>query len=134
MEFHVHTDASELAVGAMLAQNPTGKWDQPISYASRLLNVAEKNYTTTEKEALAMVYSLNKFRHYLMSNFFVFYVDHMALMYLVNKPQVSGRIARWLLLFLEYNFRVVYKPGKLNHVADALSRLSNGEPATGVSD
>ena len=86
LEFHVHIDASDLAVGAMLAQNPTDKWDQPIAYASRLLNVAEKNYTTTEKEALAMVYSLNKYRHYLMSNFFVFYVDHMALVYLVNKP------------------------------------------------
>ena len=97
----MYTDASDLAVGAMLAQIPTGKWDRPISYASRLLNVAEKNYTTIEKEALAMVYSLDKFRHYLMSNFFVFYVDHMALVYLVNKPQVSGCIASWLILFLK---------------------------------
>ena len=103
LEFHVHTDASNIAVGVMLAQNPTGKCDQPISYASRLLNSAERNYSTTEREALAMVYALNKYRHYLLGNKFVFYVDHMALVYLVNKPQVSGRIARWLLLFQEYD-------------------------------
>ena len=64
LEFHIHTDASDIAVGAMLAQNPTGKIDQPIVYASRLLSRAEKNYTTTEREALAMVYAINKFRHY----------------------------------------------------------------------
>ena len=94
LEFHVHTDASDIAVGAMLAQNPTSKTDQPIAYASRLLSKAEKNYTTTKKEALAMVYAVNKFRHYLLGNKFIFYVDHLALQYLVNKPQVSGRLAR----------------------------------------
>ena len=74
-----------------LAQNPTGKTDQPIAYATRLLNKAEKNYTTNEKEALAMVYAVNKFRHYLLGNKFIFYVDHLALQYLVNKPQVAGQ-------------------------------------------
>ena len=93
LEFHVHTDGSDIAVGAMLAQNPTGKIDQPIAYALRLLSKAEKNYTTTEKEALAMVYAVNKFRHYLLGNRFIFYVDHFSLQYLVNKPQVSGRLA-----------------------------------------
>jgi hypothetical protein len=61
LEFHIHTDASDIAVGAMLAQNPTGKIDLPIVYASRLLRRAAKNYTTTEREALAMVYAINKF-------------------------------------------------------------------------
>ena len=122
LEFHVHTDASDIAVGAMLAQNPTGKTDQPIAYASRLLSKAEKNYTTTEKEALAMVYAVNKFRHYLLGNRFIFYVDHLALRYLVNKPQVLGRLARWLLLFLEFDFKVIYKPGKTHGIAYALSR------------
>ena len=134
LEFHIHTDASDIAVGAMLAQNPTGKIDQPIVYASRLLSRAEKNYTTTEREALAMVYAINKFRHYLLGNRFVFYVDHMALIYLVNKTQVSGRIARWLLLFLEFDFTVVYKPGKTHGIADALSRNTVAEPATGITD
>jgi hypothetical protein len=82
----VHTNASLLAIGVMLAQNPTGKYDQPIVYASRLLNKAKYNYTTIEREALAMVYALHKFKHFLLINKFVFYVDHMALVYLVNKP------------------------------------------------
>ena len=132
LEFHVHTDASDIAVGAMLAQNPTGKIDQPIAYALRLLSKAEKNYTTTEKEALAMVYAVNKFRHYLLGNRFIFYVDHLALQYLVNKPQVSGKLARWLLLFLEFDFKVIYKPDKIHGVADALSRNEGAEPATGI--
>jgi hypothetical protein len=59
-----------------------------------------------------MVYALHKLCHYLLGNKFIFYVDHMALLYLVQKPQVSGRIARRLLLFLEYDFSVIYKPGK----------------------
>ena len=134
LEFHVHTDASDIAVGAMLAQNPTGKTNQPIAYASRLLSKAEKNYTTTEKEALAMVYVVNKFCHYLLGNKFIFYVDHLALQYLVNKPQVSGRLARWLLLFLEFDFKVIYKSGKIHGVADALSRNEGAEPATGIPD
>lgn len=112
----------------MLAKNPTGKVDQPISYALRLLSRTEKNYTTIEREALAMVYAVKKFRHYLLGNKFVFYVDHMALLYLVNKPQVFGRIARWLLLFLEFDFTVVYEAGMQKDIADALSCNRNDEP------
>jgi hypothetical protein len=59
-------------------------------YASRLLNSVERNYTTIEREALAMVYALHKFKHYFLGNRFVFYVDHMALVYLINKPHVSS--------------------------------------------
>jgi hypothetical protein len=72
-------------------------------YIFRLLNSIERNYTTIDKEALAMVYALHKFRHYLLGNQIVFHVDHMALVYLVNKPEIFGRIARWLLLFLKYD-------------------------------
>jgi hypothetical protein len=55
-------------------------------YASRLWNSIERNYTITEKETLAMVYALHKSKYYLLDNRFVFYVDHMALVYLINKP------------------------------------------------
>jgi hypothetical protein len=110
-----------MAVGAMLAHNLTGKYDQPIVYAFRLLNKAKQNYTTTERKALTMVYALHKFKQFLLQNKFVFYVNYMALVYLVNKPQVSRRIAKWL-LFLEYEFIVVYKPNKTHVVVDVLSR------------
>jgi hypothetical protein len=72
MEFHIHTNVSNLAVGAMLAQNPTEKCDQLITYASRLLNNVEKNYTTIKRETLTMVYVLHKFRHNLLKNKFFF--------------------------------------------------------------
>jgi hypothetical protein len=117
MEFHIHTNVSNLATGAMLAQNPTKKCDQPITYASKLLNNVEKNYTTIERETLAMVYVLHKFKHYLLKNKFVFY---MALLYLVKKPQLSRQITRWLLLFLEYNFSLVYKPRCFHLVVDVV--------------
>jgi hypothetical protein len=70
-----------------------------------------------------MVFGLHKFKHYLLGNKFVFYVDRMALVYLVNKPQVLGIIAKWLLLFLEYDFIAMYKPSRIHVVANALSRL-----------
>ncbi len=89
-EFHVHTNTSNLAIRAMLAQNPNGKCDQPIAYAYRLLNNVEKNYSTTKRKALVMVYALHKFRHYVFRNKFFFYVNHMALLYVVKKPQLSG--------------------------------------------
>jgi hypothetical protein len=63
-------------------------------YASRLLNLPEWNYNVIEKEALTMVYALHKFKYYLLGNQFVFYVDHMVLVYLINKPQVFGKIVR----------------------------------------
>jgi hypothetical protein len=88
MEFHLHTYASNLALRAMLAQNPMEKCDQPIAYASKLVNNAEENYTTIEREAFAMFYVLHKFRHYLLGNKFVFYINHMALLYLIKKPQL----------------------------------------------
>jgi hypothetical protein len=97
----------------MLAQNLNDKCDQPIAYASQLLSSLEQNYTTTEWKVLAMVYALHKFHHYLFSNQFVFYVDHMALTYLINKPQLFDRIAIWLLLFLEYDFIVINKLGHI---------------------
>jgi hypothetical protein len=70
----------------MLSQNVTWKNDQLVVYVSRLMNIIEQDYNTTHKEALAMVFSLHKFKHDLLGNKFVFYVGHMALVYLVKKP------------------------------------------------
>ncbi len=81
-----------------------------------------------------MVFALHKFRHYLLGNKFVFYVYHVALVYLVNKPKVSRKIVRWLLLFLEYYFIIVHKLSRIHVVADALSRLPNIIEPIGVHD
>jgi hypothetical protein len=70
----------------------TRKNDEPVVYASRLLKKAKLNYNIIERKALTMVFVLHKFIHYLLGNKLVFCVDHMALVYLVNKPQVSGRV------------------------------------------
>jgi len=81
-----------------------------------------------------MVYALHKFKHYLLGNKFTFYVDHMALVYLVNKPQVSGRFVSWLLLFIEYDFIIVHKPSRSHLMANALNRLPNQIEHLGVPD
>ena len=74
--FHVHVDASAFAIGCILTQLGEGSLDFPISYASTQLNSAEKNYTTTEREGLGMIYAVKNFCHYLLANKFVFFVDH----------------------------------------------------------
>lgn len=133
--FHVYCDASAVAVGSTLCQPVgDGKKDLPIAFASKQLNAAEKNYTTTERECLAMVFSVKKFRHYLLLNPVVFFVDHMAIKYLVNKADLSGRIARWVLLLEEFDYTVEYKPGKMHHQADHLSRLSETIGSAPIED
>ena len=77
-EFHIHVDASSIA------QPSEGDLDHPITFASRKLSFAERNYTTTEREGLAMVYALQKFRHYLLGGHFKMFTDYSALQYLVN--------------------------------------------------
>jgi hypothetical protein len=89
-EFHVHTNASNFSLRVMLGQNLDNTIYKPIYYANKLMNNAKKNYTTTEKETLTMIYVVKKFRHCLPGNNFVFYVDYQALLYLFNKPIITG--------------------------------------------
>ena len=86
------------------------------------MSLAEKKYTTTEREVLAVVYACKKFQHYLLGYWIVFYMDHDSLKYLVNKPDLSWMIARWILLLQEFNYEVVVKLGKANSNVDFLSR------------
>ena len=113
-EFHVHVDASSIALGALLAQEGEGYIDHAITFSSQKLSTTKRNYTTTEREGLAMVYALQKYRHYLLGEHFKMYIDHSSLNYLVNKPILGGRICCWFLLFQEYDFEVIVKPSKLN--------------------
>ena len=98
-EFHVHVNASSIALGAVLEQPREGDIDHPLAFASKKLSTTEINYTTTKREGLAMVYALQKFYHYFLGGHFKMFTDHSALKYLVNKPMLGGRICIWLLLF-----------------------------------
>jgi hypothetical protein len=91
-EFHVHVDVSSIALGAVITERGAIYIDHPIAFASRKISTSEMNYTTTEREGLAMVYALHKFRHYLLGGHFKMFTDHSALKYLVNKPMLGGRI------------------------------------------
>jgi hypothetical protein len=78
-KFHVNVDASSISLGAILTQLGAGELDHPIAFASRKLSESEQNYNTMEREGLAMVYTLQKFRHYLLGKHFKMFTDHSAL-------------------------------------------------------
>ena len=90
-EFNVHVDVSCIALGVVLTQANEEELDHPMAFASRKLSKAKKNYSTTEHEGLAMVYTLQKFRHYLLGRHFKIYTDHSTLKYLVNKPVLGAK-------------------------------------------
>lgn len=116
--FEVTTDASNFALGAVLSQN-----SKPICYASRTLNRHEVNYSTIEKELLAIVWSVQNFRPYLFGRRFTIYTDHRPLQWLFNCKDPSSKLVRWKLKLSEYDYDIKYKPGTINKVADALSRI-----------
>nr|GEX34630.1 hypothetical protein [Tanacetum cinerariifolium] len=117
-------DVSDYAVGAVLGQR-IEKHFQTIHYASKTMNQAETNYTTTEKEMLAVVYAFEKFRSYLIMNKSIVYTDHSALKYLFVKKDAKARLLRWILLLQEFDFKVIDTRGAENYAADHLSRLEN---------
>jgi hypothetical protein len=133
-EFHVHVDASSIALGEVLAQPGEGDIDHMLAFSSRKLSTTTINYTTIERQGLAMVYALQKLCHYLLGGHFKMFTDHFALKYLVNKKVLGGRICRWLLLFQEYDFKIVVKPGRMNKGPDHLSRLEHGEEPISLED
>jgi hypothetical protein len=94
----VFVNASDIAIGSILMQKYDKNWFRPVYYVSRQLSKAEKNYSTMEWEALRMIYSVTKFRRYLLGKCFTFHVDHSALVYLVSKASLTGKLARWTLL------------------------------------
>ena len=116
-------DASEFAIGAVLGQRENGK-PYMIYYASKTLNEVQRNYTTTEKELLVVVFALDKFRAYLVGSFIMVYTDHSALKYLLTKQNAKVRLIRWILLLQEFNPQIKDKRGVENVVVDHLSRLT----------
>lgn len=120
-EFIITTDASAYAIGGVLSQGKVGK-DLPISYASRILNPAEQKYSTIEKECLAIVYCISFFRPYVYGRKFKIVTDHRPLVWLKSIKDKSSRLWGWYLKIIDFDFEIIYKPGKVNDNADALSR------------
>lgn len=120
--FNLTTDASNVAIGAVLSQGKIGN-DLPIGYASRTLNPAEKNYSTIEKELLAIVWATKYFRPYLFGRKFTIITDHKPLQWLFSLKEPNSRLVRWRLQLEEFDYNVVYKKGTCNTNADALSRI-----------
>ena len=135
-EFVLTTDASNIGLGAVLSQKVKGK-EVVISYASRTLSKAEGNYSTTERECLAVVWAVQHYSHYLLGGTFVIRTDHDPLSYLRSVPSPHGRLARWIGWLEQFSYKIVYTPGKSIPHADALSRapvVSGMEIPSGISD
>lgn len=120
--FILTTDASNESLGAILSQGNPGS-DLPIAYASRTLNDAERNYSVIERELLGCVWACKYFRPYLYGRKFTIYTDHRPLQWLHQLKEPNSKLMRWRIRLEEFDYDVVYKKGKLNTNADALSRI-----------
>jgi len=120
--FFLQTDASATGLGAVLTQT-FEDGERVIAYASRTLNTAERNYSATELECLAIVWGIRRMRSYLEGYTFTVVTDHQALKWLGKLESPTGRLGRWVLELQQYEFDIKYRRGTLNRVVDALSRL-----------
>ncbi|EGD81417.1 hypothetical protein PTSG_11841 [Salpingoeca rosetta] len=120
--FEVATDASDRAIGAVLLQD-----GQPVAYESRKLQAAELNYPVRDKEALALIYALTKWRVYLLDKRTTILTDHRSLTNITTQKTLNGRWARWIELLNDYDLDIRYIKGKTNVAADAVSRIPDSD-------
>ncbi|CAN6697901.1 unnamed protein product [Malus baccata var. baccata] len=133
LPFELMCDASDYALGAVLGQRKD-KRPHVIYYASRTMNDAQLNYSTTEKELLAVVFALDKFRSYLIGTKVIVFTDHAALKYLLTKKEAKPRLIRWMLLLQEFDIEIRDKKGSENVVADHLSRMVHNEESLPIAE
>ncbi|RDX70206.1 Retrovirus-related Pol polyprotein from transposon 17.6, partial [Mucuna pruriens] len=135
LPFELMCDASNSALGAVLGQRArVGQPVHVIAYASRTMDPAQQNYTTTKMELLAIVFILDKFRSYLLGSKIIMFSDHVALRYLLKKPDAKPRLIRWMLLLQEFDLDIRDKKGAENSVADHLSRIEKGSEPMPIRD
>ena len=121
-EFIIETDASGLAIGAVISQEIEGKL-LPIAYESKKLNTAEQKYPVHEQELYAIFHACKTFRCYVEGRKFKVYTDHASLKYLKTQSCLSRRVTRWMQFLEMFDMDIIYKKGTDNTVADALSRI-----------
>ncbi|CDF38512.1 unnamed protein product [Chondrus crispus] len=135
LPYSVETDASDYQIGAALFQTHPGAQRKPIEFFSRTLAAAERNYSVSEKECLAVIWAVQTLRPYLYGEHFIVHTDHASLRWLMNVTDPSGRLIRWRLRLSKFDFEIKYKKGKANSQADALSRLRTaGETVDEIDD
>ena len=121
-EFEIMCDASDFAMGAVLGQKAE-KVFKAIYYANKTFNEAQENYSTTEKEMLAIVFSCEKFRPYILGSHVIIHTDHAAIKYLMAKKEAKPRLIKWVLLLQEFDLEIKDKKCCDNGIADHLSRV-----------
>ena len=121
-QFQIFTDASNYGIGAILSQTQNGQ-EVVISYRSRHLKPSELKYATIEKEALAVVFGIKQFKHYLIDSEFLVISDHRPLQWLENIKDENGRLGRWAVQLANMKYKIKYKPGRVHQNADCLSRI-----------
>ena len=121
-DFEIMCDGSDYAMGIVLGQR-TEKIFKAIYYANKAFNEAQENYTTTEKEMLAMVFASEKFRPYILGSHVIIHIDHAAIKYLMAKKEAKPRLIIWVLLLQDFDMEIKDKKGSDNVIADHLSRL-----------
>nr|KAJ0202196.1 hypothetical protein LSAT_V11C600327700 [Lactuca sativa] len=131
LHFEIMCDPSDYAVGAILGQR-VNKKPIAICYASKKISDAQLNYTTTEKELLAVVFALENFRSYIWGSKVVIFTDHSAIHHLLEKKDAKPRLIRWILLLQEFNLEIQDKKGSENVVVDHLYRITNNDNSTKV--
>ena len=117
-------DASDYAMGAVLGWK-NDKMFRAIYYANKTFNEAQKNYSTTEKEMLAMVFACKKFRPCILGSHVIIHTDHAAIKYLMTKKEAKPKLIRWVLLLQEFHLEIKDMKGCDNVIVDHLSRIEN---------
>ena len=121
--FIIECDASDLGVGGVLLQDQPDGSRLPITYFSKSLSSAQKNYSVSERELLAIVLTIEHNKHYFFAKEFLILSDHQPIKWLMSCKNPASRLARWIIRLEEYSFKIEYKTGKSNGAADGLSRM-----------
>lgn len=133
LPFIIQTDASDAGMGAVLVQGD-GEEERVIAYWSQKLSSAQRKYQTTERECLAVILAVEKFRPYIEGVKFTVITDHASLLWLRNLKDPTGRLGRWALRLQPYDFALKHRKGKFMVVADALSRAVDSLVVSPISD